>query len=149
MIPHGVEVFVGLEPIDLRWSFDRLAGIAHERVGRNGRSGALCVFFGKRRTALKIFFADATGVCIFYNQPSSHYTDTLIEGGLRQPALGDGPFGGQAAPHQLGNMDEDLLALLRGITWPSWPLYRRFHGSPPGRPWCTKRSGLGRRARAR
>jgi hypothetical protein len=25
MIPRGVEIFVGLEPIDLRWSFDRLA----------------------------------------------------------------------------------------------------------------------------
>jgi hypothetical protein len=23
VIPHGVEIFVGLEPIDLRWSFDR------------------------------------------------------------------------------------------------------------------------------
>ena len=27
MIPRGVEVFVGLEPIDLRWGFDRLSGI--------------------------------------------------------------------------------------------------------------------------
>jgi transposase len=68
VIPHGVEVFVGLEPIDLRWGFDRLAGVAHERVGRDGRSGALFVFFGKRRTALKVFFADATGVCIFYKR---------------------------------------------------------------------------------
>ena len=31
MIPHGVEVFVGLEPIDLRWGFDRLAGLVTER----------------------------------------------------------------------------------------------------------------------
>ena len=41
MIPHGVEVFVGLEPIDLRWSFDWLAGIVEERIGREARSGAL------------------------------------------------------------------------------------------------------------
>ena len=33
MIPHGVEVFVGLDPIDLRWSFDRLAGAVAERIG--------------------------------------------------------------------------------------------------------------------
>jgi transposase len=45
MIPHGVEIFVGLEPIDLRWGFDRLCGTAQERVGRNGRCGALFVFF--------------------------------------------------------------------------------------------------------
>jgi len=28
MIPRGVEMFIGLEPIDLRWGFDRLAGVA-------------------------------------------------------------------------------------------------------------------------
>jgi transposase len=34
MIPHGVEILVGLEPIDLRWSFDRLTGIVTDRFGR-------------------------------------------------------------------------------------------------------------------
>ncbi len=37
VIPHGVEIFVGLEPIDLRWSFDRLSGIVAERMGRDAR----------------------------------------------------------------------------------------------------------------
>jgi transposase len=68
MIPHGVEVFVGLEPIDLRWSFDRLAGIVQERIGRDPRSAALFVFFGKRRTALKVVFFDGTGFCILYKR---------------------------------------------------------------------------------
>ena len=68
MIPHGVEVFVGLEPIDLRWSFDRLAGIVGERVGREARSGALFVFFGKRRDALKVLFFDGSGMCVFYKR---------------------------------------------------------------------------------
>ena len=68
MIPHGVEVFVGLDPIDLRWSFDRLAGIVTERIGREARSGALFVFFGKRRDAMKILFCDGTGMCLFYKR---------------------------------------------------------------------------------
>ena len=68
MIPHGVEIFVGLDPIDLRWSFDRLAGIAQERIGREPRCGALFVFFGKRRTAIKLFFFDGSGLCIFYKR---------------------------------------------------------------------------------
>jgi len=38
VIPAGVEVFVGLEPIDLRWGFDRLAGLVTERLGRDARS---------------------------------------------------------------------------------------------------------------
>lgn len=68
MIPHGVEVFVGLDPIDLRWSFDRLAGIVAERIGREARSGALFVFFGKRRDAMKILFFDGSGLCLFYKR---------------------------------------------------------------------------------
>ena len=49
MIPHGVEIFVGLEPIDLRWGIDRLAGVVLERIGRDAQGGALYVFFGRRR----------------------------------------------------------------------------------------------------
>jgi hypothetical protein len=74
MIPSGVEVFIGLDPIDLRWGFERLAGIVQERIGREARSGALFAFFGRRRTAIKVFFFDGSGMCVFYNQPSSHYT---------------------------------------------------------------------------
>ncbi len=43
MIPHGVEIFMGLDPIDLRWGFDRLAGIVGERLTRDARCGALFV----------------------------------------------------------------------------------------------------------
>jgi transposase len=68
MIPRGVEIFVALDPIDLRWGFDRLCGVVGERLGRQARSGALFVFFGRRRTAAKILFADRTGVCVFYKR---------------------------------------------------------------------------------
>jgi transposase len=33
MIPQGVQVFVALEPVDLRYSFDRLSGLAKEQIG--------------------------------------------------------------------------------------------------------------------
>lgn len=68
MIPHGVEVFVGLDPIDLRWGFERLSGLVVERFGRETRSGALFLFFGKRRDALKILFFDGSGLCLFYKR---------------------------------------------------------------------------------
>lgn len=68
MIPHGVEVFVGVDPIDLRWSFDRLSGIVAERLGREVRGGALFVFFGKRREAIKVLFFDGSGLCLFYKR---------------------------------------------------------------------------------
>ena len=68
MIPAGVEIFVATRPIDLRWSFDRLAGLVREHVGREARCGALFVFFGKRRTALKILFFDGSGMCQLYKR---------------------------------------------------------------------------------
>jgi transposase len=68
MIPSGVEIFVGLAPIDLRWGFDRLAGLVEEQIGRGSRSGALFVFFGKRLSALKILFFDGSGLCLFYKR---------------------------------------------------------------------------------
>jgi transposase len=77
MIPDGVEVFIGLDPIDLRWGFDRLAGVVQERMGRHSRSRALFVFFGKRRSAIKVFFCDDTGICIFYKR--------LFKGTFRLP----------------------------------------------------------------
>ncbi|MGO9833006.1 MAG: IS66 family insertion sequence element accessory protein TnpB [Polyangiaceae bacterium] len=68
MIPRGVDIFVGAEPIDLRWSFDRLSGVVEERIGRGARSGALFVFFGKRHDAVKVLFFDGSGLCLFYKR---------------------------------------------------------------------------------
>lgn len=85
MIPAGVEVFVGIEPIDLRWGFDRLAGMVTERLGRDARSGALFVFFGKRREATKILFFDGSGLCLFYKR--------LDRGTFRVPQVQDGQGG--------------------------------------------------------
>ncbi len=68
MIPSGVQVFVALEPIDMRYSFDRLAGAAKEQVGYDARGGALFVFYGRRRDALKVLFFDGSGMCIFYKR---------------------------------------------------------------------------------
>lgn len=101
MIPHGVEVFVGLEPIDLRWGFDRLAGLVEERIGRSARSRALFVFFGRRRAALKVLFYDGSGLCLYYKR--------LDEGTFRVP---DAPCAGVSS---IVIAEHELDALLDGI----------------------------------
>ncbi len=68
MIPAGVDVFVAIEPVDLRCGFNRLSGIAQDHLGHDPRSGALFVFFGKRRHAVKVLFFDGTGMCLFYKR---------------------------------------------------------------------------------
>lgn len=44
MIPHGMEVYVALDPIDLRWGFDRLAGVVTERLGRGRAAEERCSY---------------------------------------------------------------------------------------------------------
>jgi transposase len=68
MIPAGVQVFVALDTVDLRCSFERLSGIAKEQIGYDARGGALFVFYGRRRDALKILFFDGSGMCMFYKR---------------------------------------------------------------------------------
>jgi len=83
MIPAGVEIFVALAPIDLRFGFDRLAGLVQDQLGQVARSGALFVFFGKRKTAIKVFFFDGSGMCLFYKRADSgtfRLPDPLLPG---------------------------------------------------------------------
>jgi transposase len=68
VIPSGVEIYVALEPVDMRLSFDRLSGLAKEQTGYEARSGALFIFFGRRLDALKILFFDGSGMAIFYKR---------------------------------------------------------------------------------
>lgn len=83
MIPAGVQVFVALEAVDMRFGFERLSGMVRERMGYEPRSGALFVFVGRRRQLVKILYADATGLCVFakrldagaFSLPASPATD--------------------------------------------------------------------------
>jgi transposase len=107
VIPSGVQVFVALEPIDMRWSFDRLAGAALDRVGYDSRSGALFIFFGKRKDSVKVLFFDGSGMCQFYKRldrgvfrlpdptaPDARHVEldeTLLDALLDGVDLGDAP----------------------------------------------------------
>ena len=52
----------------MRLGFERLSGIVRERIGYEPRSGALFVFFGRRRQTVKVVFADGTGLCVFHKR---------------------------------------------------------------------------------
>lgn len=115
MIPRGVEVFLATRPVDLRWSFDRLAGVAQSVARRSARCGALFVFVGKRRDACKVLFFDGSGLCLFYKR--------LDTGVLRLP-----PFDPDATSVAIEEWVLD--ALLDGIETeraPKAPRRVRFH----------------------
>lgn len=68
MIPQGVEVFVAVEPVDMRLGFERLGGLVRERMAREPKSKALFVFFGKRRQTVKVLTWDGTGMVLWYKR---------------------------------------------------------------------------------
>lgn len=68
MIPSGVQVFVSLEPVDMRYGFERLSGLVRERMGYEPKCGALFFFIGKRQQSAKVIFFDGSGACLFYKK---------------------------------------------------------------------------------
>ncbi|EYE99983.1 IS66 family insertion sequence element accessory protein TnpB [Chondromyces apiculatus] len=63
-----MEIFVALEPVDMRFGFERLGALVRERMMREPRSRALFVFFGKRRQSVKVLTWDGTGVVLCYKR---------------------------------------------------------------------------------
>jgi transposase len=61
-------IFVATAPVDLHWSFDRLAGLVREQLGGDPRSETLFVFHNRRRTHLKLLWHDGTGYCVLYKR---------------------------------------------------------------------------------
>lgn len=113
MIPEDVEIYVGLEPVNMHLSFDRLAGLVEEVMHRDPRAAALYIFVNRRRTHLKAVFADGTGLCIFYKR--------LDKGRFQLPeAVGDEPV--------LMLSDEALQQLLDGLEVGRVGVQRRADG---------------------
>jgi transposase len=58
-----VRVFVAVEPLDMRGSFDALAG-AVRRLGLDPVDGHLYLFLNKRRRLAKALWFDGSGWCV-------------------------------------------------------------------------------------
>jgi transposase len=67
VIPRA-SIFVAVQPVDLRRSFDGLAGAARERMSKDPQSGALFLFFNKARDRVKILWWDRTGFALLYKR---------------------------------------------------------------------------------
>jgi transposase len=63
--PPTVRVYVCGVVVDLRKSYDGLAGCAQQVIGLDPLTGHLFVFFNRRRTLVKILMWDRTGYCLF------------------------------------------------------------------------------------
>jgi transposase len=60
----GLKVFVALEPVDLRKSFNGLEALVCNHLQEDLRGGALFVFTNRGHTRLKILYWDGSGVWV-------------------------------------------------------------------------------------
>lgn len=63
--PNQTKVFLAVEPVDMRKSFNGLWAEANNTLRENPFSGALFVFTNKRRDRLKILYWDGSGAWVF------------------------------------------------------------------------------------
>lgn len=68
MIWAGLPVYVALEPVDMRFGFDRLGGMVRERMRLEPRTRAMFVFVGKRGHTMKVLTWDGTGVVLVHKR---------------------------------------------------------------------------------
>lgn len=80
-LPPTVRVFVAVEPIDMRGSFDALAG-AVRRLELDPVDGHLYLFLNKRRRIAKALWFDGSGWCVLAKR--------LEAGSFQLPRLHDG-----------------------------------------------------------
>jgi transposase len=64
-LPPGLQVFMAVEPIDMRKSFDGLSAAVQAVFDRKVLDGHLFLFLNRRRDLLKCLWWDRDGLAIF------------------------------------------------------------------------------------
>ncbi len=112
MLNHATaQIFICLDPMDMRKSFDTLAQVVRDNLGQDPLSGAWFIFRGKARDRLKILYWDRDGYAIWQKR--------LETGTFQLPANG----------LKLGCLEiqsTDLALILSGIDLDSARRRRRF-----------------------
>ena len=62
--PAAIRIFVAVQPVDMRKSFNGLWSAVGEQLQEDPKSGAVFAFINKERTRLKLLYWDGTGVWV-------------------------------------------------------------------------------------
>lgn len=102
------QVFLTVEPLDMRWGAERLSQHVQQLVGRSPCDGTAYAFTNRDRTRLKLLVWDGTGVWLCQRR--------LHAGRFRWPAPGD-------TVHRISQ--EEWQWLVAGVDW------QRLNARPP------------------
>jgi transposase len=92
-LPSMVQVFVCLQPTDMRKSFDSLAYMTDALIKQDPLSGHLFVFLNRGHNRIKILFWDRSGYCLYYKRLEAgtftvpHQYDTGTSATMSLPEL--------------------------------------------------------------
>ena len=67
-IPAGLKVYIATEAMDMRKSFDGMAGIVKQQLQKDISQGHIFVFCNKRGDKIKLFYWDRNGYCYWYKR---------------------------------------------------------------------------------
>ncbi|MDP6424753.1 MAG: IS66 family insertion sequence element accessory protein TnpB [Planctomycetota bacterium] len=98
-LPSTVQIFISVDPVDLRKGFNGLSAIVREVMRKDPLSGHLFCFINRRRDRAKILLFDRGGYWIFYRR--------LERGTFKPPQPADELYVQMEAP--------ELSLLLEGI----------------------------------
>jgi len=98
--PSALKIYLAVEPVDMRKSFNGLWAAASEQLHEDPKSGAVFAFINRERTRLKLLYWDGTGVWVLAKR--------LEEGRFSWPAASD-------ARTKLSLAPEALAMLMAGI----------------------------------
>jgi transposase len=63
-LPPSVKIFVAVEPVDARKSYNGLSALVESHLGHNLLDGHLYAFINRRGHQVQILFWDRSGLCI-------------------------------------------------------------------------------------
>jgi transposase len=113
-LPSSVRVFLAVEPVDMRGSFDALGGRVRG-LGLDPQDGHLYVFVNRRRQLMKVLFFDRSGWCILAKR--------LERGSFQIPSV-------PAGETQLSIDGATLGLILEGIDLSRAPRRVRYRTAP-------------------
>jgi len=68
LLSRKTHVYMYLEPVDMRKSFDSLFGLVKNVLGRNIFDDSLFLFISRNRDKAKVLYFDGTGMVLFYKR---------------------------------------------------------------------------------